>query len=150
MSNFCKLVVVLCHFFSTTAVTISSWPGNSANMTYIEAVWQDSNGYIFTSHGGNDHARKFLSDGTCSVFAGTGSSTSSPDGSVATSTNLNYVKSLWADTDGTTYIVEMKAHKIRKVDSSTTVVSTLAGSGSPSYSDGTGTNARFSSKCNCW
>ena len=61
------------------------------------------------------------------VFAGTGLSNSTGTGGAATSASFNQVRSLWQDTEGSVYIVEYESKCIRKVSTSSGLVSKVAG-----------------------
>jgi 3-carboxymuconate cyclase len=85
-----------------------------------------------------------ISSGTVSTFAGTGTQ-GSTDGATDVAT-LYFPRCL--ATDGLyIYFTEQTNNKIRKIAISTGYVSTLAGSGTPASTDGTGTGASFSSPC---
>ncbi len=68
------------------------------------------------------------------TVAGTGSSGFSGDGGVATSAKLNNPDTMSVDTSGNMYIADEYNHRIRKVLAATNVISTIAGTGSASYS----------------
>jgi trimeric autotransporter adhesin len=74
------------------------------------------------------------STGIISTVAGTGSSGSSGDGGQATSAALNYPRGITADTSGNIYIADTYNNRIRMVTKSTGIISTVAGTGSYSYS----------------
>ncbi|SVE16349.1 uncharacterized protein METZ01_LOCUS469203, partial [marine metagenome] len=77
--------------------------------------------------------------GVVSTIAGSGS----PGFANATGTSaiFNYPEGI--TTDGTNLYVTEVAHKIRKIVIATGAVTTLAGSGSPGFADGTGPSAIF-------
>ncbi len=75
-----------------------------------------------------------VSTGLISTIAGTGASSYSGDGGAATSASLCFPASVALDASGDIYIADQGNHRIRKVTVSTGLISTIAGSGSGSYS----------------
>jgi hypothetical protein len=71
------------------------------------------------------------------AVAGTGSGSSSGDGGQATSASLNNPIGMWQDSVGTLFISENQGHKVRAVSSSG-IISTVAGTGTPSFSGDNG------------
>ena len=80
---------------------------------------------------------------TVTTVAGTGTAGFSGDGSAATSAQLNAPYGVAADADGNLYIADGSNHRIRRVDVSTGVISTIAGTGTAGSSgdDGPATSA---------
>ena len=72
---------------------------------------------------------KFDSLGNQTDFAGTGVATCAGDGGAAVATSLRYAHDVAVGVDGDVYIVEQNCFKIRKVDVTTGVISTVAGDG---------------------
>ncbi len=74
--------------------------------------------------------RKISPTGVISNFAGTGVAGYSGDGGQATNAELNNPSGLAVDTSGNLYISEIEGSRIRKVDATTGVITTIAGNGS--------------------
>ncbi len=72
--------------------------------------------------------------GIITTVAGTGAPGSSGDDGQATSAKLNMTTGVDLDTDGNIYIAESWGRKLRKVDKSTGIITTLAGTGEEGYS----------------
>ena len=86
----------------------------------------DKNGNLYIADAQNNRIRKITtSTGKISTIAGTGSATSGADGSVATSTSLNYPYSIAVDASLNVYILEKGVGKVRKIDASTQKISTV-------------------------
>jgi hypothetical protein len=78
------------------------------------------------------------STGIITTFAGTGSSGFSGDGGAATSAGLNGPFDVYLDSAGNLYISDSNSHRIRKVTISTGIITTIAGTGSATYSGDNG------------
>ncbi len=84
------------------------------------------------------------STGIISTIVGTGSTAYNGDGFQATAANLNEPHGVYLDVSGNVlYIAETYNHRIRKVTLSTGIISTIAGTGTSSFSgdDGQATAA---------
>ncbi len=69
-----------------------------------------------------------------STFAGTGSASFSGDGSFATSATVSTPTGIVIDASGNIFFNEYGNHRMRKVTTSTGIISTYVGTGSTSYS----------------
>ncbi len=78
------------------------------------------------------------------TVAGSGKEGYSGDGGPATQATLNNLYSLQVDTNGDIYIVDRLNAAIRKVEAATGIISTVAGTGVPEYSDDGGPGDRAS------
>jgi streptogramin lyase len=83
-----------------------------------------------------------LKTGVISTVAGNGRKGYSGDGGPALEASLNQPYEVRFDPAGNMYFVEMQNHIVRKVDSKTRVISTLAGSGQPGFGGDGGPAAR--------
>ncbi len=76
--------------------------------------------------------------GVITTVAGTGSTTFTGDNGQATSAALYFPWGVAVDSSGNVYIADQYNHRIRKVTMSTGIITTIAGSGSSSYSGDNG------------
>ncbi len=109
---------------------------------------QARNIYITDGH----HNRILRTDavtGIVTTVAGTGSSVSSGDGGQATNAGINGPAWLAIDSQGNLFVAEELAHKIRRIDAATGIITTVAGSGVAGFS-GDGGSAIASSLNNPW
>ncbi|MCG6980723.1 MAG: hypothetical protein LJE88_04885 [Deltaproteobacteria bacterium] len=91
-------------------------------------VYVDVAGNIFVSDTKNDVIRKV--DATTQIIttvAGNGTSGFSGDGGPAIQAQLDYPEGVWVDTSGNIYIVDTDNCRIRKVDATTGIITTIAG-----------------------
>ncbi len=80
------------------------------------------------------------------TIAGTGSSGYSGDGGQATSATMNNPLGIAIDSSGNVYFSDLYNHRVRKITSSTGIITTYAGTGASSYSgdNGVATSAGLS------
>ena len=100
----------------------------------------DATGNLFVADEGNHSIRKITPAGDVTTFAGNGTPGSTDaTGSAARFQNPSGIA---IDGQGNLYVADQVNNMIRKI-TALGVVTTLAGSGEPAYSDGTGKAAKF-------
>ncbi len=96
-----------------------------------------SSGYVYIADTQNNRVRRVvISTSIITTVAGTGTAGHSGDGGAATSAALNGPYSLYVDSAGNIYTTS--DFRIRKITVSTGIITTLAGTGSTSYSGDSG------------
>ena len=96
-------------------------------------------GNIYIADRYNSRIRKVtVSTGIISTIAGTGTQSYSGDNGAATSATLNYPWGVGLDTASNVYIADALNNRIRKVTISTGIITTVAGTGTASYSGDNG------------
>ena len=107
----------------------------SARFSYPSGIAVDSDGNVYVADNGTSRIRKITaSTGIVSTLAGDGT-----DGDVdgaANSAKFYSPYGLALDSSGNVYVADYNNHKIRKIDVSTDIVSTLAGTGDSGFQDG--------------
>ena len=95
----------------------------------------DGKGNLFISDSGNERVRKVdLTTGIISTIAGTGVTGFSGDGSLAIESQLSNPIGLAVDDQGDLFIVDRNNNRIRKINISTGIISTVAGTGEAGFS----------------
>jgi len=126
---------------------ISTWAGTgsqgytgdngaatSATMNSPQAIAFDAGGDAYVSDANNNVIRKVsAATGMISTIAGTGTSGFSGDSGAAISAQLSLPQGLALDSSGNLYIADNQNQRIRKVNASTGIITTLAGNSSASY-----------------
>ncbi len=116
----------------------------AANIAYPHGVNLDSSGNVyFTDFPAYNVVRKVtISTGIISTVAGTGSAGYNGDNIQATAATLYNPHDVVLDSYNNIYISDIRNHRIRKVDASTGVISTVVGTGTASSSgDGSAATA---------
>ena len=94
----------------------------------------DDSGNCYFTDVLNNKVRKISSFGIISTVAGTMLAGYNGDGILATAAELNDPTDVAINRDGNIYIVDKLNHRIRKIDISTGLISTVVGNGSIGYS----------------
>jgi sugar lactone lactonase YvrE len=123
-----------------TISQVSSIPDTSVKFNSPYGVAIDSGGNVYVADTGNNRIRKITPNGI-STLAGSGTA-GYLDGS-GLSAQFRGPVSVAVDSSDNIYVSDSGNHRIRKITSAG-VVTTLAGSGSALFLDGSGTNASFS------
>lgn len=117
--------------------------GPAAGFTAPQGVAVDSAGTVFVADTSNNCIRAITPAGTVSTIAGVcGSTGAHADGPAATA-SFYAPTGIAVGPNGLLYIAEFSNQDIRVLDTHTQTVSTLAGSGTSGYADGTGSAAQF-------
>ncbi|HVA99235.1 MAG TPA: PKD domain-containing protein, partial [Bacteroidia bacterium] len=94
----------------------------------------DGSGNIYILDEVNNVIRKINSSGIISKFAGNGTASYSGDGSAATAAGLNHPRGVAVDASGNVYIGDYGNNRIREVNYSTGIITTIAGNGTAGFS----------------
>lgn len=98
-------------------------------------VATDAVGNVYIADYYNHRVRMVKADsGAITTIAGYGASSFSGDGACATLATLNYPAAVAVDSSGNVYIADQYNNRVRRVDSVSGVITTLAGIGSAAFS----------------
>jgi sugar lactone lactonase YvrE len=109
----------------TTIVGTGATAGALASPTGLAI---DASGNLYIADTANNAVRKW-SNGTLTLVAGTGVAGSSRDGGPATSARLNSPTGVAVDAAGDLYIADSGNQRVRSVSAQSSVISTVAGTG---------------------
>jgi trimeric autotransporter adhesin len=144
------LILIVNFSFNICAQTISTYAGNgsstfsgnggpatAAELYYPEGVCVDDSGNVFVADNNNAVWKVSSSTGIIKIIAGTGIGGISPDGGLASVSQILQPLDVAVDDSGNVYFSENGANKIRMVKASTGILSTMAGNGTYGfYGDG--------------
>jgi len=109
-------------------------PATQAAIALPRDVALDAEGSLYIADGANNRIRKVDPDGTITTVAGTGRADYTGDGGPAHMANLSMPYSIALDREGNLYIVDTGNRRVRKIDASTGIITTIAGNGSYGFS----------------
>ena len=105
-------------------------PATAASFFFPQAVVADGKGNVYIADSLNAEVRKVDSSGTITAFAGIGGSAGySGDGGQATSARINFPNGLAIDAAGNLLICDTNNHRVRAVNPTTGIITTVAGTG---------------------
>ena len=109
-------------------------PAVQAAISLPRDVALDSDGSLYIADGANNRIRKVDSNGTITTVVGTGRTEFSDDGDPAHKASLSMPYSIALDPAGNLFIVDTGNYRVRRIDASTGVITTVAGNGSYGFS----------------
>jgi len=99
----------------------------------------DKLGNLYISDTGNERIRKIdLITGIITTIAGTGESKMTKDGILAVESNLSNPLGLALDKSGNLFFVDRGTNRVRKINKSTGIITTIAGTGKAGFSGDNG------------
>ena|GEM_PF-293943 len=107
----------------------------SANLASPLGLAVDGSGNVYVADTFNNRIRKITAATTqISTLAGTGTPGFNGDGGPATASQLQFPIGVAVDTAGNVYVADTSNHRIRKINATTLVITTLAGTGAAGFS----------------
>jgi len=123
--------------FAGTGVKGGSGDGGPATSAQIDnpfGVVRGPDGAIWFCEYTGQRIRRVAKDGTISTIAGTGAKGYSGDGGPALQATFNLPHELRFDASGNLFVVDMVNNVVRKIDTQTHIITTIAGTGVAGYS----------------
>lgn len=109
-------------------------PATSAQFNGVQGLTFDGTGNLYAADISNHRIRKITtSTGLISTIAGTGTAGYNGDGILATTAQINTPSALAFDRNGDLYFTDRANHRVRKITTSTGIISTVAGTGTAGY-----------------
>ena len=109
----------------------------SANINEPRGLAIDAQGNIFFADSKNNRIRKIsVTDGKISTVAGTGNAGFLGDGSSAINASLNLPYDVKLDPTGNLFVADLGNQRVRKIEISSGLITTVAGNGTASFTDG--------------
>ena len=109
-------------------------PANRAAISLPRDVALHADASLYIADGANNRIRRVAPDGTISTVAGTGRAEFSGDGGPAHKACLSMPYSIALDRDGSLYVVDTGNYRVRKIDATTGIITSVAGNGSYGFS----------------
>ena len=131
-----KVITTVAGSSTSTGYTGDGGAATSATLYYPQGLGFDATGtYMYISDTYNHVIRCVtLSTNIITTIAGTGSTGYSGDGGPATDAKLFYVGGVTVDSSNDIIIADSANNRVRKIDSTTGIITTIAGNGVTGYS----------------
>jgi hypothetical protein len=113
----------------TAAYKGDNGPATTASLNRPFGLAFSSVGDLYIADQQNNAIRKVDASGTITTIAGTGGAGNSPSGGVASATQLSAPSGVIVDVAGNIYISDTQNNVVRKINPSTNIITTIAGSG---------------------
>ena len=114
---------------SSTSSMGDGGPATAAGITEPQCITYDRSGNLYITDFTSSRVRKVDPSGIITTVAGPGTVGTIGDGGAATAANLQYPQGIACDTFGNVYVSDRNNYRIRKIDVSTGIMSTIAGIG---------------------
>ena len=110
-------------------------PATNAELNFPDGVALDAAQNVFIGDAGNNRIRKLeVATGIITTVAGDGVAGYAGDGGLATNAELNFPSRPALDSQGNIYIADYQNNRVRRVDASTNIIMTIAGTGIAGFS----------------
>jgi len=110
-------------------------PATAAEISQIRYLALDDSGNIYFADANNNRIREIRkSTGIITTYAGNGTAAFSGDGGPATAAEINAPYGVTLDKAGNMYIADQDNNRIRMINVSTHIITTVAGNGTAGYS----------------
>jgi sugar lactone lactonase YvrE len=109
-------------------------PAVDARFGGVLGVGINSDGELLIADRNNHRIRRVDFSGIITTVAGTGVPDSSGDGGPSQSADINFPNDLAFDSQGNLFVSEEAGHRIRRIDNSTDIITTVAGTGEAGFS----------------
>ena len=104
-------------------------PATAAQLAYTYGLCADPTGNVYISDWGNWRIRKVNTSGIISTYAGNGSLGYSGDGGPATAAQIGYCYGIASDASGNIFFSDYYNRRIRRIDATSGIITTIAGTG---------------------
>jgi sugar lactone lactonase YvrE len=112
-----------------------SGPANAAQLDSPQGLALDTANNLYIADTHNNVVRKLsLTTGILTTIAGTGTPGFSGDNGPATNAQLDLPTALALDAQNNLYLADTRNHRIRRIDATTGVITTIAGNGTQGFS----------------